>query len=108
MASRYFGGDVVMATAQVLHEGMAGSEDPRRLVAFEATHRPKSSLQSAVISLNGVIRILLNGVQGRRDQFVEHPRVDGRTVGRDLGRDRARAQRPGEEAPGGRQVTARR
>jgi hypothetical protein len=44
-------------------------------------------------------------VQRRGDQLAGDPRVDGRAVGRDLGRDCAPAQRPGEEAPGGRQVT---
>jgi hypothetical protein len=44
-------------------------------------------------------------VQRRRDQLAGDPRVDRGTVGADLGRDGARAQRPGKEAPGGRQVT---
>jgi hypothetical protein len=41
----------------------------------------------------------------RGDQLVEDPQVDKRAVGRDLGRDSAGAQRPGEETPRGRQVT---
>jgi hypothetical protein len=52
-----------------------------------------------------LVRVLLYGVQRRRDQLVEDPWVDRGRVGGDLGRDRARAQRPGKEAPGGRQVT---
>ena len=43
--------------------------------------------------------------QRRRDQFAEDPRAGRGTTGGDLGRDRARAQRPGKEAPGGRKVT---
>jgi hypothetical protein len=58
-----------------------------------------------VICLDRVVPVLLDGVQGRGDQLVEDPRVDRRAVGRDLDRDRARSQRPGEEAPRGRQVT---
>ena len=46
-----------------------------------------------------------HGAQRRRDQFAEDPRAGRGTTGGDLGRDRARAQRPGKEAPGGRKVT---
>lgn len=73
---------------------------------FQAAHRPEPGLQPPVICLDRVVRVLSDGVQRRGDQLVKHPRIDGRAVGRDLGRDRARAQRPGEEAPGCRQVTA--
>jgi len=45
----------------------------------------------------------------QRDQAHAAQRPGGgRAVGGDLGRDRARVQRPGEEAPRGRQVTIRR
>jgi hypothetical protein len=47
-------------------------------------------------------------VQRRGDQPVKHPRVHTRAVGRDLDRDRARAQRPDEETPHSRQITPRR
>ncbi len=46
----------------------------------------------------------LNGVLGRGNQIVEHPGINRGAVGGDLCRDRAGAQRPGEEAPGGGQV----
>jgi hypothetical protein len=58
-----------------------------------------------VICLNGVIRVLLNSVQSGRDELIKDPRIDRREVGGDLDRDRAGAQRPEEEPPGGRQVT---
>ena len=61
-----------------------------------------------MICLDRVIRVLPGSAQSRRDQLVKDPRAHGRTVGRDLNRDRARAQRPGEEAPRRRQVTPRR
>ena len=94
-----FGGDVVVAAAEILDEGMTGSQDPRGAVTLQAPHRPQPGFQPPVVCLDRVVRVLLNGVQRRGDQLIEHPRVDRGTVGRDLGRDRAGAQRPGEEAP---------
>ena len=58
-----------------------------------------------MICLDRAVRILPGGVRWRADQLVEDPWVDLRTLGREHDRDRASAQRPGEAAPGGRQVT---
>ena len=58
-----------------------------------------------MICLDRVVRVLLDCVQGRGDQLVEHSGVGGSTVSGDLGRDCAGAQRPGEETPGSGQVT---
>ena len=107
MAAGDVGGDVGVTAAQVLHEGVTG-EKPRWAMPFQAVHRPEPGLQPPVICLDRVVRVLLGDVQRRGDHLVEDPRVGWCAVGRDLGRDRARAQRPGEEAPSGRQVTARR
>jgi hypothetical protein len=38
-----------------------------------------------VVSLDGIVRMPLNGVLGRGDQFVEHPWVIRSAVCRDLG-----------------------
>jgi hypothetical protein len=74
-------------------------------VPFQVPHRPEPGLQPPVICPDRVVRVLLYGVQRRGVQLAGDPWVDRGTVGGDLGRDRARAQRPGREAPGGRQVT---
>jgi hypothetical protein len=73
-------------------------------VAFQSAHRPEPGFQPPVICFDRVVRVLLDGVQGRGNQFVKHPRVGRGTVGGDLDRDRAGPQRAAEEAPGGRQV----
>jgi len=104
VAGRDFGGDVVVAAAQVLHEGMPGGEDPRGAVAFQPAHRPQPCFQPPMVRLDGVIRMPPNRVQRRGHQFVEHARAGGGAVGGDLGGDRASAQGPGEEPPGSRQV----
>ena len=98
------GGDVVVAAARVLHERVTGGENPRRAVPLQAPHRPEPGLQPPVICFGSVIRVLLNGVQGRGDQLAGHPRAGRRAAGRNLGRDRACAHRPGEEPLGGRQI----
>ena len=61
-----------------------------------------------MIRFDRVVRVLLDYVQRRRDQFVKDPWINVRAVGRDLYRDRARTQRLSEEALRGRQVTPRR
>lgn len=63
VALRDVGGDLVVATAQVLHEGVTGGEDPRRAMPLQAPHRPEPGFQPSVICLDRVIRILLNDVQ---------------------------------------------
>ncbi len=107
VVARDVGGDVVVATAQILHERVAGGEDPRRPVPFQAPHRPEPGFQPPVIGLDWVVRVLLHGMQRRGDQIVEDPRVNGCAVGGDLGRDGAGAQRSAEEVPRGRQVALR-
>ena len=43
------GGYVVVAAAQILHERMPGSDDPRGAVAFQPADRPEPGLQPAMI-----------------------------------------------------------
>jgi len=104
VGARDLGGDVIVAAAQVLYEGMSHSENPDGAVTFQPAHRPQPRLQPSVVCLDRIVRVPLNGVQGRGNQFVEHSRADCCAVCRDLDRDGACAQRAGEEAPGGGQV----
>jgi hypothetical protein len=86
---------------------VTGGQDPRCAAALQSAHRPEPGFQPPVVSLDRIIRVLLNGVQRRVDWLVEDPRIDGRAVGSDLDRNRTGPQRPGEEAPGGCQVARR-
>jgi hypothetical protein len=90
---RDVGGDVVVATAQVLHEGVRGGDDLRRAMPLQAPHRPEPGFQPSVICLDRVIRILLNDVQRRGNQLVEDLRVNRSAVGRGLDRDGSGSQR---------------
>lgn len=71
---------------------------------FQAAHRLQPGFQPPVIGFYRVVRVALDGVPGRGDQLVQDPRIGSGTVGSDLGRDRAAAQRAGEEPPGRGQV----
>ncbi len=77
-------------------------------MSLQPSHRPKPGFQPPVTGLDRVVRVLLNDVHSRGNQLVEHPRVGRRAVGRGLCRDRASAQRPGEEPPGDGQVARQR
>ncbi len=74
-------------------------------MTLQPAYRPEPGFQPSVVCLDRVVRILLDSVQGRGDQLVEDPPVTVRAVGGDLDRDRPGAQRPGDEVPGGRQIT---
>jgi hypothetical protein len=60
--------------------------------AVQAPHRPEPGLQPPVICPDRVVRVLLHGVQRRRDQLAGDPRADRDTAGGDLGRDLSCAQ----------------
>jgi hypothetical protein len=105
MAGRDVGGEFIVAAAQILNERVPSGEDPRGPVALQAAHRPEPCFQPSVIGFDRVVRVALDGMQRRGDELIQDSRIGRGAVGGDLGRDRARAQRPGEEPPGGRQVT---
>jgi hypothetical protein len=78
------GGDVVVSSAQVLHECLAGGDRPSRAVAFESAHRAQPGFEPAVVSLDWIVRVLLDAVHGLRQQIIQHPWVARGPVGRDL------------------------
>jgi len=98
------GGDVVVAAANVLREGVAGGEDPCGAVTSQSAHRPEPGFQPSVVRFDRIVRVLLDCVPCGGDQLV-HARVGRRAISGDLDRDRAGAQRPDEETPGRGQVT---
>jgi hypothetical protein len=90
VGSRNLGGGVVVAVAQVLHEGMSRGENPDAAVALQPASAAAVAFQPPVICLDRVVRVLLNGVQGRGSQFVEPPRA---SCGTGQG-SKARGERP--------------
>jgi hypothetical protein len=57
------GGEFIVAAAEILHERVTGGQDPRGPVALQAAHRPQPRFQPAVISLDRVVRVLLDDMQ---------------------------------------------
>jgi hypothetical protein len=56
-------GELVVATANVLDGRMPGGKNSRGPAALQSAHQPQPGLQSAMISLDRVVRIPLDGVQ---------------------------------------------
>jgi len=61
------GGEFVVAAAEVLHEGVPGGQGPRGPAAFQSAHRPQPGLQPAVIGLDRIVGIALDGVLWERE-----------------------------------------
>jgi hypothetical protein len=57
------GREFMVAAAEIPGKCVTGSQDPRGLVALQSAHRPQPCFQPAVISLDRVVRIPLDGVQ---------------------------------------------
>ena len=98
------GGEFVVAAAKVLHERVPGRDGAQRADRLQAAHRPKPRLESSMVGLHPVVAVLLQDVTSTRNEFVEHPRIHRRPVGRHLDRRRAVRQRAGEERPRRRAV----
>ena len=64
---RGFGSEFVVSAADVLDESMAFDNDRGSSVAFESAHRPEPSFQSAVVTLDAIVLMLLGVVEGLRD-----------------------------------------
>lgn len=68
-ARQCFGPKFVVASSQVLHEGVAGDDDRSGAVAFESAHRSEPRLKSSVVGLDSVVGELGRDVVGGRQQF---------------------------------------
>ena len=76
--------ELVVATSEVLDEGVSGADHSGRAKLFEAAHRPQPSLESPMICFDKVIGVLLGDVAGSRHQLVEHTRIGRCSVRRYL------------------------
>src|SRR5258708_16755569 len=56
------GGDVVVATAQVLREGVTGGEAPGSAATLQPAHRPQPGFQPSVACLDQVVRLVPAGL----------------------------------------------
>ena len=71
-------------------------------IRSQPAHRSQPMFELAVIGLDRIVGVPFDVMPRRRDQFLEHGRVDGGRVGDDLARRHLqRGERSSEESPGG-------
>jgi hypothetical protein len=98
---RRFDRQLVLASVDVLDEGVAGDDDPGVAVVLEAARRAQPRFQPAVVGLDVVVGIPVAAVPGGGEQLVEHDRVRRGPVGDDLDRPGSgRGDGTGEEPSG--------
>jgi hypothetical protein len=66
--------ELVVATTEVLNEGVPTDHDARRSVGLQSTHHPESCLQPAMVTLDPVVLVLAWVVQHSRNQVLDHAR----------------------------------
>jgi hypothetical protein len=81
-----FHAEFVVAAAEVLDEGVSGTDHAGRAESFEATHRPEPGRESSMIGLDRVIRVLPQDMAHGRQQLIEHPRISRCPIGAHLAR----------------------
>jgi AraC-like DNA-binding protein len=91
-----FESELVVASSNVLHEGVVADHDARGSVGLQSDHRPQSGLEPAVVTFDPVVGVEAGVVERVRDQLRDHPRA-GHAVGHDLNGRIVSAERRGEE-----------
>ncbi|WP_243710129.1 hypothetical protein [Micromonospora sp. KC213] len=87
--------------SEVLHEGVAGDDRLGGAVGTESAYRSEPVLELAVVGLDRIVGMPFDVVPRRRDQVLEHPRIERVRVGDNFaGRDLQRGQRSVEEPSG--------
>jgi hypothetical protein len=90
-----------VAAANVLDECVASHDDRAGAKPFEAPHGAEPSFEPTVISLDRIVRRLLNNVARIGQQLAERPRLDRGPISGHVSRTRCLGQGMGEEATGG-------
>ena len=75
----------VVASSEVLDEGVSGDDDACGAISLQSPHRPKSGLEASVVGLEQIVRMDLHAVEGCREQLIKEAGVDPVPVGGDLG-----------------------
>src|SRR5262249_36844354 len=100
-------GEFVVATAEILHEGVPADDRLRGPVRAQAAHRSEPVLELTVIGPDWIVGMPLNVMPRRRDQLLDDGWVDRGGVSDDLAwRYLRHSQRSLEESAGRCRVTA--
>ena len=105
---RLVGGQLVVASPEILDEAMPGDDHPGTGVLLESSHRSQPRLETAMVGLDPIVGVPLGAVPRRWEQLLQHDRVGRCLVGDDLDRlDLGRADGPLEAPVGRGSVTPR-
>jgi hypothetical protein len=69
--------EFVVAAAQILDEGVTGTDHTGRAEPLQTVHRPQPGLEPTMIGFDRVIGVLLHDVASAGQQLIEHTRVRG-------------------------------
>jgi len=91
------GAELVVASSEVLHEGMASDDRGSCALRPEVTHRSEPGLESPVVGLDAIVGIAIRDRQGVREHVVNGSQERLRLVGHHLDGPRVIGQGTVEE-----------
>lgn len=92
--------EFVVASTQVLHEGVSRDDGPRGSVGLQSAHWTQPRLEPAVIRFDSVIGVLAGVVERCRQQIVNDVSEGRSQVGHDVVGFTVRRECGGEERAG--------
>jgi hypothetical protein len=96
-----FDAEFVVASPEAPHERVTAHDHAGTVVAFESAHWSQPRLQSAMVGLNPIVRVLLGVVERGGDELIDHGGQRPRPIGDHLGRLDVSTQGRHEEPPSG-------
>ena len=91
--------EFVVASPQVLHEGVTSHDHAGAAVAFESTHRSEPGLEPPMVAFDPVVRLPGGVVEHGRHQLIHHREERPGPIGHHLRRLAMSAERAREEPP---------
>ncbi len=96
-----FDAELVVTASNVLDERVAPDHGQRGPIGSQTAHRFQPRLETAMVPLDPVVRILLGIVNRLRKQLIDHAQQGRRQIRGDLSGPAMGSQRVGEESPCG-------
>ena len=82
----YLRSEFVVSAAEVLYEGVPGDDCLCGPIGSQSAHRSEPVFELTVIGFDRIVRVSFDVMPRRRDQVLEHARIDRRGVGDHLAR----------------------
>jgi hypothetical protein len=87
---RLLGGQLAVASPELLDEAVPGDDHPGTAVLVEPAHWSQPRLETAMVGLDPVVGVPLGAVPRRWEQLLQHQRIGRCSVGDDLHRHHLR------------------